>query len=108
MKHDVEGIIGDGMFALGADVGGDRFRNAEKHQRVINQVRRKVKQNAGAGTGAFAPRVGLQLRTEAVVVRFEANNAAEIAAADDLLHSMKVAVITPILVNGEQPDALPG
>src|SRR5260370_17767869 len=39
------------------------------------------------------------------MVRLEAANAAEIAAADDLLQGLKITVLTAILVDGEQAAA---
>src|SRR5260370_11106238 len=39
------------------------------------------------------------------MVRVEGDNKGEMAAADDLLHSLKITVVTAILVDGEQAAA---
>src|SRR5216684_2031922 len=42
VERDIERVIGDGVFSLDSNVGGNRFRQAEEHQCVINEMRRNV------------------------------------------------------------------
>src|SRR5258708_26693657 len=55
MQGEIEGVIGDRILALDADVAADRFGKAEKQQRMIDQVWREVEENASAGANALAP-----------------------------------------------------
>src|ERR1700732_1377823 len=68
-------------------------------------MRPEIEENTGTGDRAFTPRALLQLGAEAIVVGLEAHYAAEIAAADNLLHRLEITVVTAILVDGEQAAA---
>src|SRR6266478_9641278 len=58
MKRDVERVVGTGTGALDADVGGDRLRNSEQDQCLIEQVRAQVEPATRAGQGLLLPRAG--------------------------------------------------
>src|SRR5258706_16143344 len=102
MQGEIEGVIGDRMLALDADVAVDRFGQAAKQQRMIDQVWREVEENASAGANALAPCTRLQLGAKTVVVRFKSHQTPETAARNKLLHGLKVAIVAAVLVNGEQ------
>src|SRR5580700_3519175 len=106
MKSEVERVIGNGAFALDANIGRQRLGQTEKQQRVVNEMRRKIKKDTAAGPGALAPSAGPKLRSKAIIVRFQANDAPQRTARNEFADRLKIAVIAAILVNGEQPALL--
>src|SRR6266446_5370134 len=55
VETDIEGIVGDGVFTLDANVGGQSFRQPEEYQRVVDEVRCNIEEDAAAGPLRFAP-----------------------------------------------------
>lgn len=69
---------------------------------MVDEVRGDIKQNACAGSGAFAPGTGFEMGPEAVVVGLEKHDAAERSFGDELANGREIAVVAAILINGEQ------
>ena len=106
MKREVERIVRNRALAFDANIGGQRLRHAEKHKRVVDQMRRKIKKDAAAWAGSLAPSSRIQLRTKAVVIRFKANDASQRAVGNNLQQRLKIAVVPPILINGNDASLL--
>src|SRR5208282_2598992 len=106
VKSEVECIVRDNTFALDANISCECLRHAEEQECVVNQVRRNVKKNASAGAGAFAPSTRAKLRTKTIVIRLEANDAPQQAARNKLHDSLKITVVTAILIDGEHATLL--
>ena len=100
MKRDVERVVCSGAFALDADVGGERLRDSEEDQRLIEQVRPQVEPEAGAGLRLFAPRARPQVRTEAVKMGFEDRHPAENTFRQKFSECYEVSYVTAVLVGG--------
>ena len=94
--------------ALGTDVGGDGFRSAEKGHGLVEQVGREIEENAAAGTRLLTPGAGLGSGTEAIVSRFETNDAAESACGDGLAEGLEIGVEAAVVVDGEDAVLLLG
>src|ERR1700682_539773 len=69
---------------------------------MIDKVRSDIEQNAGASARALPPCSSLQLRSVAVVIRFETQDAPKSSASHKLPDRLEVSVVTAILINGEQ------
>src|SRR5579862_9652187 len=108
MKHDVERIVGKSSLALDANVGSDRFRQAEKYDRVIDHMRPDVEKNSGAGRGFFAPRVRFQVWPKAIVVGLKADDAAKCSVGNELANRLKIAVVAAILIHRQKSPRLLG
>jgi hypothetical protein len=108
VKSEVERIIGNGALALDTNVSRQRLGQTEKQKRVIDQVRTYIEKDASARPGTFAPRARTKLGTKAIVVRFKANDSSERAARGKFYDRLKVAVVTAILIDGEQTALLLG
>src|SRR5579875_2375881 len=102
---DIERIVGLPFFALNADTGFNVCRGSEESGCLINEVRAEIKERATAGSAAFAPDSAARLRAEAVKVRRIADDAAQFAAGDDLLHRLEVAIPAAVLISAEQQVA---
>ena len=98
MKRDVERVVCGGAFALATDVGGDRVRNSEQDQRLIDRVRAQVEPNTGARLRLFAPRARPQLGTEAVEVGFEDRHPAENTFRQQFSQCYEVSHVAAVLV----------
>jgi hypothetical protein len=108
VEDNVEGIVHEGAFALDANVGGEGGGHAEEGEREIEDVRRNVEENPGARAGALAPGAGFEVGAVAVVVAFEADDAAEFAAGGELFDELEVAIVAAILVDGNEAALLFG
>lgn len=108
MEKNVEGVIGGETGALDADVGGDGLGQAEKHERLIEQMRRKVEEDAAAGAGLLAPGAGLGSGTKTIVGGFETDETAEVAGGDGLAEGLEIGVEAAAVVNGEDATEFSG
>src|SRR4029077_14164437 len=102
-----EGIVSDAA-TLVANGSGDGLGDAEEVEGVTDEVRGDVEKNSGAGTFLLAPGVGLEIRSEAIVVRLESNDAAERASGSELQDALIVAVVAPALIDGDKAATLLG
>jgi len=107
VKKKVERVIGWAT-AFVADVGGNGRREAEKLEGMIDEVRTDIEKNAGAGSLPLAPGVGFEIGTEAVVVRFKADDAAERAGGGELEDALEVTIVAAALIHGEEAAAFYG
>src|SRR5260370_36687121 len=65
-------------------------------------MRGDVEKDSAAGAGSLAPGAGLELRAVAVVSRFEPHNAAQRARRNKLANGLEIAIVPPVLIDGEQ------
>ncbi len=104
VEKDIECIVGCAATFI-SNVGVDRCGQAKELKSVVDEVRRDVEKNSGAGNLLLAPGVGFEIGAEAIVVRFEPNDASERACGGELEDALEVAVVAAALVNGEQAAA---
>jgi len=107
VQKEIEGVVGWAA-AFVANVGGHGCWEAEKLEGMIDEVRTDVEKDAGAGSLALAPGVGFESGTEAIVVRFEADDAAERASGGELEDALEVAIVPAALIDGEEAAAFAG
>ena len=91
--------------ALPGKRGTHRVRQAEQQQRLVNQMRAKIKPDAGALPGLFAP-ARTHLRAVAVEMRLQVHRLAHGTAGEHSLHGKEIAVPTPVLKNRQQTAGL--
>src|SRR6266850_1694086 len=106
MQGEIERIVDNGLLALCANIGGNRFGYSEQHQRVVDQVRGQVHEDTGPWTAALSPGIGLEMRTKAIVVRFKSHDPAESSLGNDLADRLKIAIEAPVVIHGQQAAAL--
>jgi hypothetical protein len=102
VKGDIEGVICGGVVALEADVGANGFGSTKEDNGLVDEMRAEIEEDAGAGSGLFAPGSGAELGTEAVEVRLVGDDAAQLSGGDELLQGFEVAIPAAVLVDGEQ------
>src|SRR5439155_950357 len=98
VQRDIERVVYGGAVALDADVGGDRLRNAEQDQRLIEQVGAQVEPESGAGVRLFPPRARPELGTEAVEAGFADRRPAEHAVRQEFSQCYEVSHVAAVLV----------
>src|SRR5579862_885847 len=105
-QRNIEGVVDERGLAL-TDCGGrNGSRLAEKHDSLIDQVRPQIPQNASGGkVGSFAPGIRLRFRPEAVVARLVFGDVAKHSRVHKLSYRMGNAIVTAILIDGEQTAA---
>ena len=107
VEKEIEGVVGWATTFV-ADIGGNGYRQTKKLKSMIDEVRADVEKNAGAGSLPLAPGVGFEIGTKAIVVRFEADDAAERALGGEPQDALEVAIVAAALVNGEKAAAFFG
>ncbi len=108
MKHDVERIVRQSALPLDTNVRGDSFGLTKEHHRVIDDMRPDIEKNSRAGRRFFAPRVWLEVRAKAIVVRLEPHDATQRSGGDEFANRLKIAVVAAILIHGEKSPGLFG
>src|SRR3974390_1080852 len=83
VEQHIEGIVGGEPGAFDADIRSDGFGYPQQRERLIDEVRREVEEDAATGGRLLAPRAGLGRGTIAIVSRFETSDAAEFAGIND-------------------------
>ena len=103
-QQGVEIVVGLAAIALHRDVGGDAQRRAEQLQRLIQQMRREIIPETGAGPAALAPAVAY-LQAEAVEMTLELRHLAQCPGCDELLQRQEVAVVPTIVEHRQHPSS---
>jgi len=99
-KH-IESVVSDEACAFNSDVSSEGFRGAEQGERLIEQMWGKVKENAAAGGGLFAPGARFGRGAVAVIGGFETNDTAKFAGLDNFAQTLEIRVETAIVVDGK-------
>ncbi len=108
VEKNIESVVGGETAALGADIGGDGFRSAEKGHGLVEQMGREIEEDAAAGTRLLSPGAGLGSGTETIVSRFETNDAPESACRDGLAEGLEIGVEAAVVVDGKYAVLLLG
>src|ERR1700733_14573670 len=82
--------------------------NASSASPPWRSIRTSAVTDSGAGHNLFAPRVRLEVRAEAIVIRLEAHNAPKRSRADEFANGLKIAIVAAILIHGEKSPGLLG
>src|SRR5262249_1907427 len=108
VQDDVECVVGCSALAFVAHVGCDCERLTEKQQRLINEVRSEIKEDAAARLSALAPCARTQLGTVSFKVRFKEHHSPQTPLADQCANGAEVTIPSPIVEDGEQAPGLLG
>src|SRR5271155_2819779 len=104
MQEQIEGIVGLKAFALNSNVGVNTSRRAKQRERLIYQMGAEIEQHSTSWFRLLAPSSRLRRRPEAVIERFEAHNAAELAGRQNVTNRLEIRVKPSIVINGQQPS----
>src|SRR6267142_861994 len=102
VESDIEGIVRDGVLTLNSNVGRHSFRQPEEYQRVVDEMRCNIEEDAAARPLRFPPGARFQLRTISVVMCFETHYATKRAVRHELSNGLKIAVEPTVLIYSEQ------
>ena len=108
VEEDVEGVVDGGDVAVVADAGGDRRRGAVEGERLVDEVRAEVEEQAVGLTGSLLPGARALDWAEAVEVGADRDDAAEGVGGDEFAEGLEVAVEAAVVEGAEELALLGG